>query len=78
MDFANIITKKISILIAGHVITDEGPVGHNEPLIWTFVSLGEHGQPERGNAEVVEGPQHQGLLLMHTGAPKNRNLSSEN
>ena len=27
MDFANIITKKISILIAGHVITDEGPVG---------------------------------------------------
>merc|ERR1719239_151132 len=26
MDFANIITKKISILIAGHVITDEGPV----------------------------------------------------
>ena len=27
MDFANVITKKISILIAGHVITDEGPVG---------------------------------------------------
>ena len=26
MDFANIITKKISILIAGHVITEEGPV----------------------------------------------------
>ena len=33
MDFANIITKKISILIAGHVITDEGPVGHNKPSI---------------------------------------------
>ena len=36
MDFANIITKKISILIAGHVITDEGPVGHNEPSILDF------------------------------------------
>ena len=33
MDFANIITKKISILIAGHVITEEGPVRHKAILV---------------------------------------------
>ena len=44
MDFANIITKKISILIAGHVITEEGPVRHKAilehtllPSIQTFI-----------------------------------------
>lgn len=32
-----------------------------------YLHLGEHGQSERGNAEMVEGPQHQGLLLLHPG-----------
>ena len=73
MDFANIITKKISILIAGHVITEEGPVRHKAILVHTllpslsFLLAGEHGQPEGRDAEVVEGPQHQGLLLLHPG-----------
>ena len=33
----------------------------------SFLVAGEHGQPEGRDAEGAEGPQHQGLLLLHPG-----------
>ena len=34
-----------------------------------FAPPGKHDQSESGSAEIVEGPQHQGLLLLHLGDP---------
>ena len=65
VDFANIITKKISILIAGHVITEQGPVRDYQTFQYLNIHTGEPGKPEGRDAEVAEGPQHQGLLLLH-------------
>ena len=56
VDFANIITKKISILIAGHVITDQGPVGDIQTFQHLTIHPGEPGKPEGRDAEVAEGP----------------------
>ena len=40
VDFANIITKKISILIAGHVITEQGPVRDYQTFQLLNIHLG--------------------------------------